>query len=934
MIDIRQDMPPSIAERVERFVSRSGIELTDSAKWVIGMSDFAARVARVQKDWFVPAMNDGTLDRHPADRGLKEEAAETVHEVANMADLKQALRRLRDRRQFWIVWRHLLGLSSFEETTTALTSMADILIDSALGVVEEWERKRQGVPVGEQSGEEQRMIVFGLGKLGGAELNLSSDVDLIFAFTEPGKTPSGLTSQNFFIRVGQRLIDALHTVTEDGFVFRVDMRLRAYGTSGPLAMHFPAMRRYLETEGRDWERYAYIKARPCAGDIDAGRAFLDSVQPFVYRQYMDFGSIESMRDIKALQDNRRDADDVKLGVGGIRDAEFTVQVQQLIRGGRQASLRRPAFLDALEELEKLELFDEETVGQLRSAYRFFRHSEHSIQAETDRQTQRLPANDIGRLRLALSHGFRNYEEYFAELGRHRSNVEVIFDRLLVVDEPEIGRNLWEGRSDEAALADAGFKQPGETARELIQLVAVRDRHSVSSAARNRLDELMPRFLEMVARSSEPDEKIGNLVPILRDVLGRSTYLAFLRDNPSAMERLIRLAGDSKWLADQFRMRPMFMDMLHDSSISILANPPPERDELIDALGERLKADLDEESVLNELREFKERHVFHVVLGQSLGVLPLMLASDYLTFLAEAMLDHALNLSWDRIGNRYPDEVSALSRAFIVVGYGKLGGIELAPGSDLDLVFIHDLPDEGIPLVYRLARRLMSILTARTYHGSLYEIDMRLRPSGNAGPIVTSLPGFEHYQTQDALVWEHQALVRARAVAGDTELCARFEETRRKILCRERDKDALREEILRMRDRMTEHHDADRDLKLGVGGVVDIEFMVQYIVLAFAHDFPELATYSDNIRILETAGDVEVLERDDADQLTWAYTALRAQMHQKMMDMGNSHLDEDIMETYRKAVNRIWEQMFHTPRMGKWERRREQRKNRQDSSEEG
>ena len=916
MIDISTNLPTALAERVDRFLSHNNIELTDSAKWAIGLSDFVAKVAQSQKDWFSSAIIDGSLDEYAADWGLPDEVDQLLGDVEDMNDLKHILRKLRDRRQGWVIWRHILGLASFEETTTSATRLAEILINAALVIVENRERNRQGIPIGEKSGKEQRMVVFGLGKLGGQELNLSSDVDLIFAFSEPGKTSSGQNSQNFFIRVGQRLIDALHTVTRDGFVFRVDMRLRAYGTSGPLAMHFPAMRRYLETEGRDWERYAYIKARPIAGDIEAGQEFLESVQPFVYRKYMDFGSIESMRDIKALQDNRRDADDIKLGVGGIRDAEFTVQVQQLIRAGRQPSLRVPTFLNALAELGKIELFDEDTVEQLEAAYRFFRHSEHSVQAEADRQTQRLPANDLGRLRLSLSHGYTSYDQYMVELGRHRTNVEVIFDQLLVIDEPEVSENLWESRDNPEAFRIAGFANPEKVTQELNNLENARDRQSVSDSARKRLNELMPRFLDAVARSTDPDNKIINLIPILRDVLGRSTYLAFLRDNPSAMQRFIRLAGNSKWLAEQFRMRPMFIDMLHDSSISILANPPPERHELIEALGDRLKSDFDEETILNELREFKERHVFHVVLGQSLGLLPLMLASDYLTFLAEAMLEHALKLSWQSLHARYSEELSKSRDAFVVVGYGKLGGIELSPGSDLDLVFIHNMSNETVPFIHRLVRRLLSILTSRTYFGALYEIDMRLRPSGKAGPMVTSLSGFEHYQNQEAEVWEHQSLVRARAVAGDAELCEQFEKVRRNILCKKRDQEFLREEILKMRNRMTDHHDADEDIKLGVGGVVDIEFMVQFIVLAFANQYPELTTYSDNIRILEIAGDCEVLDRDDADQLTWAYTALRSQMHQHMMDMSDTHLDEDIMNSYRKTVNRIWEQLFDSPRIGK------------------
>ena len=912
--DSQNSLPAAVAERADRFSEQAGYSLTASARRVIGLSDFAARVARLQPEWFASVSADGTLDMMSADTDLKSEALKVVSQVNDINDLKRVLRRLRDRRQFWVVWRHLLNLATFEETTTSLTNMADILINTALGVVEEWERKRHGIPLGDKSGQPQRLIVFGLGKLGGRELNLSSDVDLIYAFPEPGKTPSGISSQNFFIRVGQRLIDALHTVTQDGFVFRVDMRLRAYGNSGPLAMHLSAMRRYLETEGRDWERYAYIKARACAGDIIAGQEFLKSMQPFVYRRYLDFGSIESMRDIKALQDNRREADDIKLGVGGIRDAEFTVQVQQLIRGGQHPPLRRPAFLHALAELSKLEIFTYETVEHLQLAYRFLRHSEHSIQAESDRQTQRLPANDLGRLRLALSHGFDSYEQYLVALGEHRSRVEIIFDQLLVVDAPDVDSDLWVRRTDLKILSEAGFSNASEASHELLQLAAARDRHSVSDTGRTRLNELMPRLIEMIVRSSNPDRRLKYILPILRDVLRRSTYLAFLRDNPSATERLVRLAGDSKWLADQFRLRPMFLDLLHDSSLSLLANPPPERGELIVSLGEKLADNPDEERLLDELRAFKEKHVFQVVLAQAIGVLPLMLASDYLTFLAEAMLEQTTRLAWENMEKRYPDLADPSNRSLVVIGYGKLGGIELAPGSDLDLVFIHDLLDAKIQLAYRLVRKLLSLLTVQTYYGPLYDVDIRLRPSGSAGPMVTSLSGFEHYQKSDALVWEHQALVRARAVAGDQDLCRRFEQTRVKLLCQKRDKEALRDQIVKMRDRMTAHHAADDDLKLGIGGVVDIEFIVQYLVLAHAQEIPKLATYSDNIRILEMAGDVGVLDRDDADQLTWAYMALRAQMHQRMMDLSDENLDEEVMNSFRDTVKRVWEMIFGASRL--------------------
>ena len=912
--DTHSELPHALSERADRFIVQTGLELTPAAQRVIGLSDFAARIARMQPEWFAKAMLNGTMDAAPADSGLQEETRDLLEGVEKMDELKRILRQLRNRRQLWVIWRHMLGLATFEETTCSLTNMADMLVGSTLDLVERWEVAKHGSPMGETTGEAQRLIIFGLGKLGGRELNLSSDVDLIFAFAEPGKTASGMTSQNFFVRVGQRLIDALNTVTADGFVFRVDMRLRAYGSSGPLAMHFSAMERYLETEGRDWERYAYIKARAIAGDVDAGEQFLESIQPFVFRRYLDYGSIESMRDIKALMDNRREADDIKLGVGGIRDAEFAVQVQQLIRGGRERALRRPAFLDALAELEAINVFNEETAGQLREAYRFLRHSEHSIQAETDRQTQRLPANDLGRLRLAICHGFDSYDEYVSVLGEHRARIEVVFDQLLVVNVPDVEFDLWSQRENLKALSGAGFRDVSESSRLLLELARSRDRNTVSETSRRRLDQIMPRLLELVVRASNPDQVLSNLLPILRDVLGRSTYLALLRDNPSAMERLVRLAGESRWLADQFRMRPMFLDMLQDSSLVMLANPPMERDALIDSLGSQLVDGLDEEGVLDELRSFKEHHVFQVVLAQALGLLPLMLASDYLTHVAEAVLEQTVRLAWEHMERRYPDLADTSNRAFAVVGYGKLGGIEMRPGSDLDLVFIHDLPESRFHFVHRLARKLLSLLTVQTYYGPLYEVDTRLRPSGNAGPLANTLAGFEHYQQSDALVWEHQSLVRSRAVAGDKELCERFNRLRIKLLCQKRELAGLRHEIITMRDRMSAHHDADKDLKRGIGGIVDIEFMVQYLVLAHAHEVPQLATYSDNIRILEIAGDMHVLSRDDADQLTWAYLALRAQMHQRMMNLSDEHMDNKVMASYQDTVSMIWEQLFGVPRI--------------------
>ena len=794
--------PPLIAERADRLVGQTGLTLSPDARWVMGLSDFAANVARGEPDWFAEGLASGAFNRQPDAAALRVELDRLVASVADMAALERTLRRVRNRWQFGVVWRHLLRLASFEETVAALSDLADALIEVALGLVERWEVERHGPPLGAVSNEPQRLAVLALGKLGGRELNLSSDVDLIFTFAEDGQTARGLSNRSFFTRVGQRLIEALHSVTEDGFVFRVDMRLRPYGGSGALVMDSAAMIGYYETEGRDWERYALIKARPCAGDLAVGAAFVDAIRPFAYRRYLDFGAIDEMRAMKARRmDDRRRADDLKLGAGGIRDAEFCVQLQQLVRGGQQPALREPGFLDALAALAEAGVFDPEASRKLSAAYRFLRDSEHSIQAEADRQSQRLPASDLSRLRLALSLGFATHEAYSVALAEHRSHVEAVFERLLVTDAPDPDQDLWQSRSTPLALARAGFGDGVEAVALLDELSKARDRSSVGEEGKRRLNELMPRLLQALTMAKDPLQGLARLMPLLRAVLRRSTYLALLRDHPEATERLVRLACRSLWLAERLRQRPRLLGLLIDRPSVKLA---PDRRSLWEALDRQLAEVNDEEALLDELRAFKERHVFRVAAAEALGGLALMHVSDYLTHLAEAVLEHSLRLAWDQCAARYGAPEDLNGRPFIIVGYGKLGGIELGPGSDLDIVFVHDLPLKQVQFAHRLVRKLLHYLTAPTYLGPLYEVDMRLRPSGNAGTLMSSLKAFVEYQRRGAWVWEHQALVRARAVAGDAELQRRFEQARVDLLCQPRSAEKLRTEVNEMRQRIAAH----------------------------------------------------------------------------------------------------------------------------------
>jgi glutamate-ammonia-ligase adenylyltransferase len=912
------------AQLVPRLEAALGEAPDEELVYVCALSDFAAATALQQSRWLTGARRRGLFEAAPSRAEVRAAAEKALADVADMDGLQRALRGLRNRFQLWIVWRHLACRAPLEETTAALSDLADVLIDLALERVHTWACERDGAPLDGQ-GVPQRLVVLALGKLGARELNLSSDVDLIFAYPEAGKTERGKTNQQFFVRLGQQLITALDTLTPDGFTFRVDMRLRPFGASGPLAMHFEAMEDYYVSHGRDWERYALIKARPCAGDESAGRELLASLQAFVYRRYLDFGALEALRDMKArIFAERHDPDDLKLGPGGIRDVEFTVQVQQLVWGGRQRELQESRLLKVLPVLTDLGRLEREAAQHLDEGYRFLRNAEHSLQAEGDQQTQTLPAQTLSRLRLARSLGFTDYPSFLTVLDRHRGRIEAVFDAL--IGEPDQahsdGLRLWLEPHDSAALAAFGFEDAPAAAAQLDALITARDRSHVSGVGRERLDRLMPRLLEALRQLDRPGLALTRVVPVLKAVMRRSAYLALLHENPATLAHFLSLASSSRWLAEALARHPVFFDALLDQRhLGAL----PERGVLARELHEQitLAEPAGQERVLDALREYKEHHVFNVALAEVRGTLPLMKASDYLTFLAEAVLEEALDLAWRENAERFPE--FAVPRPFAIVGYGKLGGIELGPDSDLDLVFLHDLPGEvshstnpsaphsvsrsANQFLHRLVRRLLHIITVPTYLGSLYQVDMRLRPSGRAGTMVSSLDSFRDYQLDRAWVWEHQALVRARGVAGDPDLLERFEAVRREVLCQPRERESLKQEVLGMRRRMAEHHGEEEGLKRGSGGIVDIEFMVQYLVLAHAHEYPELAVYSDNMRILETAERLDLLPARIARSLREAYLALRSEWHRSVLDLPDTNRAAEVLASHRDQVRAAWGRIF-------------------------
>ena len=828
------------------------------------------------------------------------------------ADWQAALRHLRTREQMRFIYRDLTRLTDLFAFTAELSAFADAVIDAVLARCHAEVALLHGEPVGDASGQHQRLVVIGMGKLGGRELNLSSDIDLMFTYAEEGETDGRrpISNQEFFIKVGQRLIQYLDAVTADGFVFRVDMRLRPWGDGAALALSFDAMEAYYERHGREWERYALIKARVCAGDRDSGQQLMKALRPFVFRRYIDFGAFESLRDMKAMIERevrRNDREDnIKLGSGGIREVEFIAQAFQLIRGGVDTALQARELRQVLPLLADRGLLPPEAVASLQQAYAFLRDVEHRIQALHDQQTQLLPQDDEDRARLAAAMGHADWPAFLAVLDAHRARVHAHFQDVIASPDET---------ADEVALS------PDELPESLQALLASRAMAHLSATARDRFDRLLPALLRDCRAHAQGELALARIIPLLEATLKRSAYLVLLIENPTARERLVDLCAASPWMADLLARHPVLLDELLNAA-TLYA--PPSRDalsaELVTQLVRIPEDDLERQ--MDALRIFQKGQLLRVAASDLKGTLPLMKISDSLTWIAEAVLQEVLNLSWRQLvakhGRPRRSDGSACDPDFIIVGYGKLGGLELGYGSDLDLVFIHDGDPQaetdgaksldGATFFARLGQKIIHLLTTAMASGQLYEVDMRLRPSGASGLLVTSLEAFRKYQLESAWTWEHQALVRARMVAGDAALGERFEAVRAEVMARPRDPLALRREVVDMREKMRAQlapKAGEIDLKHSPGGLVDIEFLVQYLTLAHGSTIPALARWPDNVRLLETLADAGVLSASEAATLTAAYLALRARGHRQALAETGKTVSPEALLAEREAVQALW-----------------------------
>ena len=903
-------------------------------------------------------VDSGELDRRFAPGELCAQLAAAAQAATTEEELARNLRRQRTRQQVRIIWRDLTRQADLVETCRDLSDMADAAIDQAYQWLYPRHCQQFGTPIGNRSGLPQQMVVLGMGKLGAVELNLSSDIDLIFAFPEGGETEGvkrSLDNQEFFTRLGQRLIKALDPITVDGFVFRVDMRLRPYGSSGALTLSFNALEQYYQDQGRDWERYAMIKARVVAGDQVAGAQLQEMLRPFVYRRYLDFSAIEALRTMKQLiqQEVRRKgmAENIKLGAGGIREVEFIAQAFQLIHGGRDLSLQQRPLLKVLATLEGQGYLPAAVVDELREGYLFLRYTEHAIQAIGDRQTQMLPDGDLDRARIAFMLGFPDWEAFHAQLMHWRGRIDWHFRQVISDPDDEDGEGevvvggewlpLWEEAQDEEAacrqLQDAGFRDAARALQLLAGLRASPQLRSMQRLGRERLDSFIPRLLAQAVEHDDPDLVLERVLPLVEAVARRSAYLVLLTENPGALRRLLTLCAASPWIAEQIARYPLLLDELLNEGRLF---SPPQAPELAAELRERLTRipEDDLEQQMEALRHFKLAHSLRVAASEIAGSLPLMKVSDYLTWLAEAILNQVLALAWRqtvaRHGRPHRSDGSPCDPGFIIVGYGKVGGLELGHGSDLDLVFIHDgdpqaetdgaKPIDSAQFFTRLGQRIIHLLTTQTNSGQLYDVDMRLRPSGASGLLVSSVGAFERYQQNEAWTWEHQALVRARVLVGCPQVGAAFEDVRARVLGKPRDLAGLRTEVSEMRAKMRDNLGTKStaagtaanaydtgvpfDIKQDAGGIVDIEFMVQYAALAWSHSHPALLRYTDNIRILEGLEEAGLVPASDAVLLREVYKAFRSAAHRQALQKQAGVIDASQFVNERQEVRRIWSEL--------------------------
>lgn len=852
-------------------------------------------------------------------------------EILSEETLKKVLRQLRQHVLARIILRDLNGLADFNEVVQTISDFADFSINVAVEYLHKWQAAEYGQPLDEQ-GKPQSLMVIGMGKLGGAELNVSSDIDLIFAYEQVGDTDgeNSISNQDFFVKLGKKFIAVLDDVTEDGFVFRVDMRLRPFGGEGVLVSNLDALEAYYQNNGREWERYAWIKGRAITG----GDVVTDLLKPFVYRKYLDYGAFASMRDLKVQiqrEVNVRSAkrtggqDNIKLGRGGIREIEFIAQVFQLIRGGRETSLQIRPTLKALALLKAKHLLPEDTVDALNEAYVFLRNLEHRLMYLEDAQTQDLPKHEDAQNRIAAAMNFTDWAAFMLVLNQHRALVRKHFDQTFSAIKSEeegepanaqdealiAAKSIWDSeRTDDECLVileKLGFAKASDTLNQIQQLHQGYRYKQLPELSRQRFNQLLPVLIEVSSRVSNPDIALMRTMGLIEAICRRASYLAMLAEFPDALRLIVQLCGASAWCTQYLIRHPIVLDELLDEVTLFAA---PNFDEMRIEITKTMAAlHGDTEQQMNAMRHFQHAAAFRLAAQDIAGQLTLETLSDYLSTLAGLILDVSLQTIWQSLIPQHADKPK-----FAVIGYGKLGSRELGYASDLDIIFLFDDDVEDAGAIYaRFAQRINSWFNSLTAAGLLYEIDLQLRPDGNSGLLVSSTRAFREYQTKRAWSWEHQALTRARFVAGDAAVGETFTAIRKEIIQQARDVNKLRDGVIEMRQKMRESQHLNAalfDLKHSAGGIIDVEFIVQYLVLTHAAQHHELTQNIGNIALLQLLGDLGVIDAALAQKTADAYRECRRLQHAARLQGDVSAKVEHAQVTlHAEAVVSLWQQVF-------------------------
>jgi len=979
---IKTELPSALSEQCQRYLDNfvENIETDYFSKLIKDNAESSRLFESLPKVWtcsevvarwcirypqWIESLSESILDKNSYTLEHYQDLWREISvALTDEKSLYVALRQFRNQQMLRIIWRDICGWNDLYNTTSELSALAEVCINAACNFYTQDTSELTnefGSPFNE-NGEAQELIIIAMGKLGAWELNLSSDIDLIFVYQDDGETKGGkknIDNNSYFVRLGKKVIAALNNATEDGFVFRVDMRLRPFGDGGALAISFNALENYYQIHGREWERYAMIKARVVTGSSESETELMEMLRPFVYRRYMDYGAYESMRELKSMitqqVKQKGMSGNVKLGSGGIREIEFIGQVFQLIRGGRDSRYQRRELMKVLDIVKEDKHLPEYVVDELILSYRFLRNTEHRIQAFKDQQTHQLPETDIEKIRLAYAMNFDDWSSFESHLDGLRNNVQSHFEQVFAAPQTEVNANdetlkeIWTQQiADEdfdEVLTQLGYQNSAQVIQTLTNLRDSRAFQTRTTQGQQRLNQLMPMVIGAVAQVDNADSTLQRVIEIIEHVATRSVYMLLLIENPLALSQLVKLCELSSWVTRYISQHPLLLDDLLDPrSLYIAASKESLHQECFKKIAETDPTD--EERNADVVRHFKQSNILRVAAADLANAVSLMRVSDHLSWIAEVVLDITLEQAWRYMVDRHGRPVcnadgQVCDKGFAIIGYGKLGGYELGYGSDLDLIFLHgaendqevtavseastaETANNKLPFIKqrpiinsvffaRLGQRLIHLLSARTGAGTLYEIDMRLRPDGASGMLVSKISSYEKYQHEKAWVWEHQALVRARAITGDPIIVQQFNEVRKDILMQSRDIVDLKTEVIKMRKKMREslsRGNADIfDIKQDEGGLVDIEFIVQFAVLAWAKDFPELCEHTDNINLLSTLQKIGKLSEADAAMLREGYKSYRQKIHALALQDEKGLVERGKYSIERDNISGIWSKFF-------------------------